>query len=176
MYILDILIAAAFPVAIYALTARGILARSFRRLYWLGVCIGLTWEVTFFFLGPEFSVAPLFIFFSRSPLPPWLLPLFHSLWDGGLFIVGLLLIRLLPGPHLARFRWDELLVMLAWGQAQELCVELSATAAGLWTYLPHPWNPVLFPFGQGQITLLPQLVWLVAPLVFYPLALRIHKG
>ena len=58
-------------------------------------------------------------------------------------------------------------MLVVWGQAQELCVELGATAAGAWSFTPSWWNPVLFEFMGGDITLAPQLIWLVAPIVFY---------
>jgi hypothetical protein len=56
-------------------------------------------------------------------------------------------------------------VLLAWGQLQELAVELSATASGAGQFTPGRWSPVLFEFGQGAISLAPQLIWLVAPVV-----------
>ena len=42
-----------------------------------------------------------------------------------------------------------------------------ASATGAWSFTPRWSNPVLFPFGPGEISLAPQLIWLAAPRVFY---------
>ncbi|MBW1984781.1 MAG: hypothetical protein JRI53_08675 [Deltaproteobacteria bacterium] len=137
-------------------------------MFWAGVMIGLTWELGFYFTGPEFSNDPVFTHLSPWPLHPILQPLLHTLWDGGLFMIGVSLVyRFCKPPHFIRFRWQELGIMLLWGQIQELAVELIATSGNLWTYEPKWWNPVLFKFGNGVITLIPQAVWFAAPIVFY---------
>jgi hypothetical protein len=123
-----------------------------------------------------YSDDPTYISLTNFPLPPILQPVLHSLWDGGLFLAGLALVWLLcPPPHLQCFSWKELFVLLVWGQVQELAVELAATSAGAWTFTPRWWNPILFESGEGVITLAPQLIWFVAPIVFYLVALRVHR-
>jgi len=145
-------------------------------LYWIGVAIGLTWELGFHFTGPLYSDTPTYVQAAEYPVHPLLQPFMHALWDGGLFVIGLALVRwLCPEPHFLRFSWRELLVLVSWGQLQELCVELAATAAGGWSFTPSWWNPILFEFGEGAITLAPQLIWFVAPIVFYFGALLVHS-
>ena len=73
-----------------------------------------------------------------------------------------------------RFSWRELGIMLLFGGIQELIVELVALHSRAWTYNTRWWNPSLFEFGHGQITPLPQLIWFVAPIVFYQACLKIH--
>lgn len=146
-------------------------------MFWIGVLIGATWEIGFYFLGPRFSTAPLYVFSSEPPFPVILLNISHCIWDGGLFMVGVLLVRiLLKPPHLMRFRWPELGVMLAWGAAQGILVELLSISGGLWLYQARWYNPSLFEFKGTPFTLLPILVWVIAPVAFYLLALPINRG
>jgi hypothetical protein len=44
-----------------------------------------------------------------------------------------------------------------------------------WEWLPSSWNPTLFIFKGYHITLLPQLIWFAAILVFYPVAIFLRK-
>ena len=77
---------------------------------------------------------------------------------------------------LQRFRWAELGVFALWGQASELLVEITSVTGGLWAYVgTHPWNPVLFQWRGHPITLLPQLIWLAAPVAYYLLAVRLVR-
>ena len=169
------------------LAAAALVWRLRRRLpprFWLlfaiGCALGATWEFGFGLLGPGETDTPLFVWIEPGgvPLDPqpvgeggpgeWLGLLLVCLWDGALFCSGLLFVRwLLPGPHFARFDLRELAVLLAWGQLQSFIVEMVAIAAGLWGYLPQWYNPALFPFMQGHITLAPQAVWLAAYPIFH---------
>ncbi len=48
-----------------------------------------------------------------------------------------------------------------------------AVASNGWEYQVFPWNPLLFKFLGHNITLLPQLIWLAAPIAFYFIALKL---
>lgn len=61
------------------------------------------------------------------------------------------------------------------GQAQSVAVELTAHGTGMWTYHPRSWNPALFRFGDGTITAVPQLIWLVAAVVFDHCCLVVYR-
>jgi len=65
--------------------------------------------------------------------------------------------------------------MLIWGQLSELSVELISTFSNIWEYIEYWWNPVLFVYNGHNITLLSQLIWFVAPIVFYIIAINIKK-
>lgn len=119
--------------------------------------------------APLDSVHPVIDMLTAFPVAPILHPILHTFWDGGLFIAGLLLVfRFSASPRMARFSWKELGIMVAWGQAQEFAVETSGTFVNAWTYADgHWWNPVLFEFANGRITLVPQLVWLAASMLYY---------
>ena len=146
-------------------------------MYWAGVMIGMIWEMGFYLAGPEFSENPAYLILTKWPFHPVTLPLLHTLWDGGLFLVGVWLIFITcRPPHLTRFRWRELGILILWGQASELAVELIATGTKSWVYTEQWWNPVLFKFIGSNITLAPQLIWFMAPIFFYSVALCINKN
>jgi hypothetical protein len=144
-------------------------------MFLAGCLIGATWEFGFYLLGPGYASDPLFIMHSEFPLPRIFMHTLHCLWDGGLFMIGVgLVFMLCRPPHLERFRWQELAVMILWGQVSELAVELVGSNGALWEYQGTWYNPVMFRVNDYNITLLPQLVWLAAPVVFYFVALRIN--
>ncbi|MEQ9363216.1 MAG: hypothetical protein RIF32_03180 [Leptospirales bacterium] len=174
---IDAILAVVLAVFLMNQHRRGRLPPDYLALFALGIAVGSTWEIAFVFLGPEFRPHdPLYIFLSPLPFPTIFQPILHSIWDGGIFLAGVALMEsLLPGPVLTRFRGIELGVLLLWGTIQELLVELLATGAGLWTYRVLDWNPALFAFGPGHITLLPHLIWLAAPCVYYPLAVAVRR-
>lgn len=172
---LDVIIAASIPMFVFYQYRKGRFSRAIWYMYWVGVAIGMIWEIGFYSVGPEFSDKPAYLMLTELPFHPVLLPLLHTFWDGGLFIVGVWLIYLLlRPPHLTRFSWQELGIIILWGQVSELAVELIATGTKSWVYTEQWWNPVLFRFAELDITLAPQLVWLVAPIIFYLLALKIN--
>lgn len=173
---IDVGISLAVLTWVFVERARGRLGDDTWILYWSGVAIGMVWELAFYLSGPRYSSDPAYQLFAPFPIHPHLQPVLHSVWDGALFMIGLWLVRkVCRPPHLLRFRIQELFVMLLWGQAQELAVELLATSSGAWSFTPRSYNPVLFEHGIGQITLIPQLIWLVAPCVFYGAALRVRS-
>jgi hypothetical protein len=146
------------------------------QLFWLGVVIGLTWEVPLF-LSMIFASDPIVGFIREPPLHPIVFMFAHAFWDGGLFLLGLAFIRALcADPVLARFRWPEIAVFILWGQVSALAVEVSSVLNQAWVYHgAHPWNPVLFQVAGHPITLVPQLIWLAAPVAYYLGALRITR-
>lgn len=155
-------------------TARG---RFVGRLFWLGVAIGLTWEVPIF-LSAIFANTPVLTFLRPPPLHPLVFMVAHALWDGGLFLAGAAIVFAVgPRPIFRSFRWGELAILTLWGQLSELAVEIGGSTNDAWVYVADkPWNPVLFYVGGHPITLVPQLIWLAAPLVFYLLAIRTDKS
>ncbi len=170
---LDLLIGFGSPLVLLWAHASGRISVRWWRLFWLGAAVGLTWEVPIFVLSTYTSV-PIVSWPTALPLSPMILMVSHTLWDGGLFIVGVWLVRLLRRAEpLRSFRPSELVILILWGQLSELCVELSATLNNAWAFVPtYSFNPVLFPFRGHAITLLPQLIWLAAPIAYYLIALR----
>ena len=175
-YLLDLAIGFGAPVLVYLLLRTGRVTPTIWRLFWVGCAIGLTWEVPMFVLSGADTGFPVLVWNRPPPVHYLVLMVSHTLWDGGLFLVGVWLVhRLNRAPVLQTFRWQELAVMLAWGQASELAVEISSTFNNAWSFIPgYWWNPTLFTVGGHPITLMPQLVWLYAPIAFYPLAVKLY--
>ena len=172
-----VLIAGALAIAI----GRRWLPRWYVRLILVGALIGSAWEIAFTFLhmgypvepggGPAVSMPDI----TDLPLAA-ILPMLAlvSLADGALFVAGLALARLVLGARLEQqFDWRALAIMELWGQLQSLFVETRAIDHGMWAYRATPWNPALGHWGAAQLTLWPQLVWLLGYALFYAAVLRL---
>lgn len=175
-YWLDLLVGYAAPLIAFGLYRTGRISRFVWRLFWVGCALGLTWEIPMFVLSAADTGLPLLVWVRPLPAHYLVFMLSHTLWDGGLFLIGVWLVhRLCPAPTFRVFRWQELAVLLIYGQVSELLVELSSTYNHGWAFIDdYPWNPTLFRFNGLPITLLPQLVWLIAPIAFYLIALRLN--
>lgn len=174
-YLIDFIIGFGTPTLLAVFYVSGRLPAFIWRMFWAGTAIGLMWEIPLSTLD-GLGIVDIFSFLSPPPHFAAIIAS-HSFWDGGLFVAGIFIVtRLVPGPHFTRFRAHELALLMAWGQIQELCVELVSTGSGGWSYNPSWWNPELFTFSGRPITLLPQIIWLAAPALFYVAALKIRKG
>lgn len=167
--------ALAILVAISIAIWRGGLPRWYWRLFLAGAAIGLVWEIAFTFGGMGYPIAP-----GGAPLPggediadlplPAIIAIIAlvCIWDGGLFVAGLVLARLLLGAGIERrASWAAFIIMQAWGQAQSFAVEITAINNGMWAYAATPRNPQLFAWGEAQITFWPQAVWVLGYCAFY---------
>jgi len=176
VYWVDFAIGTGTGAAVFLFYFWGKLKPFWFKLFLLGTFLGFLWEVPLCLID-YFEVTDLFIFHTPPPVPMFLVNIAHSLWDGGLFLIGAwLVVKICRPPHFASFRLPELAVLIAWGQAQELAVELVSTTTGLWEYIVHPWSPALFYFNGQAITLMPQVIWLIAPVVFYLIALKLRAA
>ncbi|UCC18386.1 MAG: hypothetical protein JSV62_09740 [Promethearchaeota archaeon] len=148
-------------------------------LFWLGVILGLSWEIALT-IANLFSPFPPARFIIPPPLPfPYssvMIIITHSFWDGGLFLLGVWFIQLIcKKPVLEKNKISELLVFIVYGQISTLIVELLSTSSGGWEYYVYVWNPLLFSFFGHNITLLPQLIWVLAPITFYSIAVKLKQ-
>jgi hypothetical protein len=176
-FLIDITIALSIPFIMVIMRLTGKIGRFSWVLYWLGCGIGALWEIPFYFIGPDFSSAPLYILKTPTPYPLFLLHFVHCFWDGGLFMAGYFLVKkLCRPPHFMRFRMSEMAVQLVWGGLQELAVELLSTGNAGWAFVPRWWNPAMFRYNGMYITLLPQLIWVAAPVIFYFGAIMLNKS
>ena len=170
-------IAGAFAWAIW----RGALPRRWLAYLLAGGLVGLSWELAFTFGGmgypilPGGAANPQGMDIDQLPLPAIaVMVVLVCVWDGALFVCGLLLARALLGARVERrFSWPALLVMLTWGQLTSFVIEIYAIENGLWAYGATWWNPKLFDWGAAQVTLVPQAVWLASVPLFYAAVLRI---
>jgi hypothetical protein len=167
----DIAIGLAIPAATAILYFTGRIQRKHLWLMAWGFAVGSTWEFTFFFLGDSIHAMS-----TEWPLPIITLHLSHTFWDAGLFIIGywLCLLILKTPDCCTRFRWIELTIMLLWGAAQEFVVELLGNGV-IWEYQVKSWNPVWITIGDQGYTVLPQLIWLIAPVIYYLGFIRINR-
>jgi hypothetical protein len=93
-----------------------------------------------------------------------------------LFLLGVLLIEIIcKKPIFEKFKPCEFTVLIIYGQVSELTVELTSTFSNAWEYIEYLWNPRLFLFNGHNITLLPQLIWLAATIVFYFIAIKLKS-
>ena len=173
----DFLVAIGLVVGFKWALNQGKLSLYYYKLFWIGTLIGASWEFTFLFLGPDFLHSV-----KEWPfgLGGWPRKISHSIWDGGIFMVGIwMCIKYSKGIHFTRFSWDELSIMLSWGIFQELLVEYLFNGR-VWVYEPLPWNPVIIPPIPGSsttvgYTLIPQAVWVMAPIVFYYFCIKLKE-
>ena len=174
----DFTVATVLVIGFYFAYKNNRISSEYYRLFWIGCLIGSTWEFTFLFLGPEFLHSV-----KEWPygLGGWPRKLSHSIWDGGLFMVGIYFCkRYLPSPLFRSFNKKELGIMLSRGIFQELLVEYLFNGR-VWIYEPLPWNPIIIPVLPGSAplspgyTLIPQAVWIIAPILFYLICLRIMQ-
>ncbi|MGV9200106.1 MAG: hypothetical protein ACOC4M_14965 [Promethearchaeia archaeon] len=145
-------------------------------VYWIGFLLGLTWELPMS-IANEYSPCPPARFITPMPTHFMIIVITHSFWDGGLFLLGyLLILKICDEPHFEHFDLRELGVLLVWGQLSELAVELVSTFNEAWVFNIYWWNPLLFKFYGHNITLLPQIIWLMATFLFYWILLKSEKN
>ncbi len=154
-------------------------------LFWLGVVVGLTWEVPLF-LSAAYGSTPVLELLGAAPAHELVFLVSHALWDGGLFLAGVWLVQIVAGrasgagsiwqSALRELRWRDFAVLVLYGQASELLVEVIGIAGGMWSYvLPHPANVGFAELLGHPLTLLPQGIWLVAPMVYYVAAVGLAR-
>jgi len=172
---IDFAIGTATPVAVGFLYYRKIIDRYIWFLFWLGCALGLTWEIP---MSGVTALDPANAVLGYAYVHPHFLAIIvmHTFWDGGLFLLGVLLVRLLcPAPIFAKFSAREFLVLIVWGQASELWVETTSILGQAWHFIPRSYNPALFKFMGHDVTLMPQLIWLAAPIAFYLIAVPARR-
>lgn len=142
-------------------------------LFFLGFLIGLIWEIPLG-LTRELNI-PIATFSNSRPLLPFPIHgIIHSIWDGGIFLIGVGFIWFYSkDSFFSRFNIVELVILEIWGQLQSFFIELSSILGGGWEYIPYWWNPSLFVINGHHFTLFPQLIWVFASILFYFLAVKI---
>ena len=135
-------------------------------VFLLGSLLGAFWEFPFN-AWAAYDSHSIVVYLNEPPLAWWLCAGFHSLWDGGIFLAGWFLVRVFRQEAFQRFSWWDLGILLAWGQIQEFGVEMLSLSMGAWEWRSTWWSPVIVEVGGMELTLLPQMIWLLAPIVFY---------
>ncbi len=167
----DIAIGLAIPLVTASLYfSRRIQSRHLYLMAW-GFAVGSTWEFAFYLLGDTLHTV-----IVDWPMPIITLHLSHTFWDAGLFIIGYWLCMLiLKSPDCCtHFRWIELTIMWLWGGGQAIVVEVLGNGV-IWEYKVLSWNPVWLTVGGQSYTLLIQVIWMLAPVVYYLGVIQINK-
>tara|TARA_X000000368_G_scaffold1228_1_gene977 strand:- start:734 stop:1285 length:552 start_codon:yes stop_codon:yes gene_type:complete len=140
------------------------ISNEFFNLYFLGVLVGLTWEIPFALAGKSFHLIlidwPIDLPLARN--------ITYSFIDGLIFIVGVLLAKffLKSNDFLHRFNSTALLIMILWGSFSEFLVDLNGNGK-LWLFMENWYNPVFIIINGNGLTIIPQLIWFFAPIVYY---------
>eukprot|EP01025_Chloroclados_australasicus_P025277 TRINITY_DN2527_c0_g7_i1.p1 TRINITY_DN2527_c0_g7~~TRINITY_DN2527_c0_g7_i1.p1 ORF type:complete len:253 (+),score=-1.55 TRINITY_DN2527_c0_g7_i1:42-800(+) len=145
-------------------------------LFICGCLMGAFWEVPLSISGWQANPSRLLRIF-RPKYFLMLLP--YCLWDGLLLMVAYWMeFNFSPAPHFVNFSWKVLALYVIWGQLSSFVVEVFAAIFGLWSYPVSNWNLLLLRLNDGpngKITILPQLIWFVASLLFYFVCLYVHQ-
>jgi hypothetical protein len=135
-------------------------------LFWLwSMVIGAAFELTVFIFIPNWLMFKMY-----WPMPYVTIAIWHTLWDGGLFMAGFFAAALVtrkPAREVCtRFDIGELAVMVVWGAVSAFVVEFIGNGI-IWEYLPQRYNPVWITIGDQGYTAFIQIVWLIVPFIFY---------
>ncbi len=151
-------------------------------LFWIGFTIGMCWELPMS-IANELGICCSYPFppatFNtpiplQGPLAVIIISITHSFWDGGLFLLCCIFVYIFCNkPIFNKFKKCELWILVLFGQLQEFIVELISTYSSGWYYNLYWFNPPLFPWMGHYITLLPQLIWFVASIMYYIIVLKI---
>jgi len=176
-FTIDIAVAASIPVTLLILRRKRLVSPIIWTFFWLGVAIGAVWEFGFHFTGPEYSDTPSYTQGARFPFHPFLQPICHSFWDAGIFLVGVFLVHKFRRSPWQGFNPSELSTFLTWGLSQALVIELVALfSSSGWSFTASFWNPAIISYDDKALTLAPLVIWGVAPIVYYMLALYLIRS
>jgi hypothetical protein len=167
----DFALGLAVPLTTALLYFSGRIQHRHLKLMAWGFAVGSTWEFTNYFLGDTHHAMKV-----AWPMPLITLHILHTFWDAGLFIIGFWLCMLIlkTSESCTRFSWTELAIMCVWGAGQEFIVELLGNGV-IWEYKVRSWNPVWITIGSQGYTLVPQLIWVLAPVIYYLGFIRINQ-
>jgi len=144
-------------------------------LFWIGTLIGFTWEIPIFVVN-QFGIYPFLQYLTPIPFSFIIVIISHSVWDGGLFLMGMGLVYLIRKTSLfENFNLKELFILIIWGQIQAIGIEMIGSFGGAWEYIPYPWNPAFLTLLGHHFTIFIQVVWLAASISFYFIALKVKE-
>ena len=160
------------PIIFFLLYKLGYVSKKIITLFIIGICVGLTWEIPFALAGDSFH-----LILVDWPIDlPLVRNINYAFLDSLIFLIGIFLCNtiLKSDSYLYTFNSNALLIMIVWGSISEFLVDLNCSGK-LWVFLENWYNPVFITINGNNLTILPQLIWLVAPIVYYFAVLRIFK-
>lgn len=152
------------PLAFIALYYFKYISKKVFSLYFIGVLVGLTWEIPFSLAGKSFHL----ILIDWPIDLPLVRNIAYSFIDGLIFIIGVYLSKLTlkNSDFLYKFNSNALVIMILWGSFSEFLVDLNGNGK-LWLFIDNWYNPVFVTINGNGLTAIPQLIWFVAPIVYY---------
>jgi hypothetical protein len=140
------------------------ISRELFNLYFLGVLVGLTWEIPFALAGKSFHL----ILIDWPIDLPLVRNITYSFIDGLIFVAGVFLAKafLKNKQFLYNYSSTALLIMILWGSFSEFLVDLNGNGK-LWLFIENWYNPVFITINDNGLTIIPQLIWFVAPILYY---------
>ena len=176
-YPLDLAVAAWVPLLLHALYFAGRARGELLRWFWIGAAVGLTWEVPIFVGSAATEGYRTIAWITPLPLHWSVFMVAHTLWDGGRYVLGCLILRGLFGPGaLSRRRGAELAVFVLYGQVQAIVVELSSLFNDGWAFLDLWWNPAVATVNGHNLTLMQHVFWLWGAVAFWLIITREPAG
>ena len=167
-----LIVGSSSPIIFFLLYQLGYVSKKIITLFIIGICVGLTWEIPFAFAGDSFH-----LILVDWPIDlPLVRNINYAFLDSLIFLIGIFLCNtiLKSDSYLYTFNSNALLIMIIWGSISEFLVDLNCSGK-LWVFLENWYNPVFITINGNNLTILPQLIWLVAPIVYYFAVLRIFK-
>ena len=64
--------------------------------------------------------------------------------------------------------------MVIWGSFSEFLIDLNGNGK-LWLFIENWYNPIFISIDNNDLTIIPQLIWLFAPILYYLVILRCAK-
>lgn len=132
---------------------------------WIGILLASCWNIPLGYLGNQYQ-----ILCSPNPIGVGLY-LVRSCWDGMMLLGGLTLIKrkTITRPN----EWVKCLSFTTIELSQKIIVEFIENGR-TWKYKTGlSWNPVIFTIGNTPYTMMPYLIWLIAPICYYRVTLLI---
>ena len=157
------------PLVFIALYYFKYISREIFSLYFLGVLVGLTWEIPFSLAGKSFHL----ILIDWPIDLPLVRNITYSFIDGLIFLAGVFLAKafLKNKQFLYNYNSTALFIMIIWGSFSEFLVDLNGNGK-LWLFIENWYNPVFITINDNGLTIIPQLIWFVAPILYYLTVLK----
>ena len=159
------------PIIFSILYYFGFISKMFQ-LFIIGILIGFLWEIPFGLAGDSFHLIlinwPIDIPLARN--------ITYSFIDSLIFLIGVFLARLVLKDFnfLYQFNCKALAIMVFWGSFSEFLIDLNGNGK-LWLFIENWYNPVFISIKNNDLTIIPQLIWLFAPILYYLAILKCAK-
>jgi hypothetical protein len=137
------------PLAFIALYYFKYISKKVFSLYFIGVLVGLTWEIPFSLAGKSFHL----ILIDWPIDLPLVRNIAYSFIDGLIFIIGVYLSKLTlkNSDFLYKFNSNALVIMILWGSFSEFLVDLNGNGK-LWLFIDNWYNPVFVTINGNGLT------------------------